>query len=83
MFILSSIFTFIFGFSVAIIMPNITTVFWILGLIICNFNGYIIPCFMNLKTGGNKFLNYSLITFYFVCMAVGCYYNLRSTFNNN
>lgn len=80
---MTSIFTFIFGFTVAIVMPSITTVFWILGLVICNFNGYIIPCFMNLKTGGNKMLNYFLLTFYFSCMFIGCYYNIKAKYSDN
>lgn len=37
------------AFLVAIVFPNILGMFWIIGLIICNFNGFIIPAWMRLK----------------------------------
>jgi len=37
------------AFSVAFLLPKILDMFWIIGLLICNFNGLIIPIFLWLQ----------------------------------
>ena len=45
-FLIASYVPFLFSFFVAILLPSILDMFWIIGLIFCNFNGFIIPAFM-------------------------------------
>lgn len=80
-FILLSIFPFIFGFSVSIAKPSITFLFWILGLIVCNYNGFIIPCLLKLRIMQpgltiKKMGIYSLLLFYISSMVFGTYYKI-------
>lgn len=65
-----------FGLSViiSILVPNILTIFWILGLTVCNFNGFIIPVLLKLEllgmqigTGKQKIKYYLLLAFYIAC----------------
>lgn len=44
--IVTSLTPFFIAFVVAIAYPNVLGMFWIIGLVICNFNGFIIPAMM-------------------------------------
>ena len=63
---------------VGVLVPNIINLFGFNGLVMHNFTGFIIPCFLKLKIleikmikGIRVWLIYLLIFFYFTCMFVG------------
>lgn len=69
------------AFIVAFFLPNVLDMFWIIGLIICNFNGFIIPAAMRMsvhlrekkENRNTKMIVFCsiLITFYIVCGILG------------
>lgn len=81
-FIICSLVAFVFSFTFTIFLPSITFLFWFLGLVICNFNGFIIPCILKLNILESKcslkaFLLYILIAFYAFCGIAGTYQKLK------
>lgn len=68
------------AFIVAFFLPNVLDMFWIIGLLICNFNGFIIPASMRLSVHlrekekrNTKMIVFCsiLITFYIVSGILG------------
>ncbi len=71
------------GFITAFIYPDILGIFWIIGLIVCNFNGFIIPALMKLEVlkrkNGLKIKIWgtrALICFFITCGCVGVFFNV-------
>lgn len=66
---------FAIGFILSFCVPTITTIFWIMGLIICNWDGFIIPCLMVIFTRkiwiSKQILISWLILFYTICGLIG------------
>lgn len=72
---------FVVGFSMTLIFPSITQMFWVLGLIVCNFSGYIVPCLLKIhqKDGGKTCKAFALVLalFYFTAGCVGTYVKIN------
>ena len=78
-----SFFPLLLVFIIAISYPDIVGMFWIFGLIISNFNGCIIPCWMKLRvlkeqnsSLWKRLLISFLLCFYVICALVGIYFKL-------
>ena len=78
---------FLLGCIIAILTPNIITVFWFFGLVFCNFNGFIIPTLMKIriikseKQGLFKLvLCYILVGLYVSLGVIGVCVKIRSIF---
>ena len=80
---LYSLVPFFIACLIGTLVPNIITVFWFFGLVVCNFNGFIIPVLLkiqliNLK--GRSFVKlvlcYLLLLFYVLCGAFGVFVKL-------
>ena len=81
-FILCSLIAFIFSFTFTILLPSLTFLFWFLGLVISNLNGYIIPSLLKISILKSKlslkaFLLYLLVLFYVFCGIAGTYQKLK------
>lgn len=67
---------FIVGFTIAFLIPSISTIFALMGLIICNFNGYIIPCLLKIYNKSTKHWEiaiYLIIILLFLTLGIlGC-----------
>lgn len=66
------------AFIVAIISPDVLRMFWIIGLVFCNFNGFIIPAWLRLAMYHKEkaplykiWLVRLLICFYIICGILG------------
>lgn len=79
---LISSFPFVFGFTFAVFMPSITAIFWFLGLVICNFNGFIIPSLLEFYGSKKSRLKQLLISWlilgYLILGVLGTYYKLTN-----
>ena len=76
--IVLSLIPFLAIFLFAVLIPDILSLFWIIGLVFCNFNGFIIPAMMKVcvlkqnKAPMYKIIGvYTMITFYITCGIVG------------
>lgn len=76
-----SLFPYFIAVVVATIMPNITQIFGIIGLLFCNYDGFIIPVMVKLRmcdnldsSPGKVWAIRALLAFYVVGGAVGLFY---------
>lgn len=66
------------AFIVAILSPDVLRMFWIIGLVFCNFNGFIIPAWLRLAMYHREkaplykiWMVRILIGFYIICGILG------------
>ena len=73
-------FPFVVGYSFATIMPSITTVFWVLGLVVCNFTGFIVPTLLeiygNQKNTHLQVILSWMVLAYIAAGGTGVYYKI-------
>ena len=61
---------------IAIVYPDVLGMFWIIGLVFCNFNGFIIPAWMRLsiykkeKAAWYKILIMRMLILIYICCGV-------------
>ena len=80
-----SLFPYFLGVIIAVISPNIIAIFGLIGLVICNFNGFIIPVLIKIKfsrgDGSGKVkigALEALLCFYNVGGLLGLYFALKT-----